>query len=205
MADNKDDKKVEVPESLLLSMQAQIAELQKVNEANAAAQVISQAAEGKSDAIRELVSLEEKFKKMPKVPHLRRVKLYDDKGIDKGGLVVGWTGRNSYETVNKDGVAAKIVNMIDVFFLGKPDKAVTITTDALMSGEKVKCEIVASNIIRKKHKTGEEVEVVEWTKSGAVPTGVWIDSYDERPEGSYTLKVPGVEELVTIDLRYMNA
>lgn len=194
-------KTVEVPVDLLKEMQEKIAALEARDTVNAVM-------EGKKD-IRELESLEAKFKQ--KKIRLRKVRILNDKNEDKGGIVIGWTARGAYEVVDKSGPNAVNVNMMDVFFLGGPkDKPTTITLKTLMSGEEIWCDEVSRDVQIKKHKTGEEIEVMEWdTKTGRgnnqISTGVIIDGYYAIPEGTMALKVPGQEEPVIIDIRFANA
>ena len=157
---------------------------------------------GKKD-IRELESLEERFK--TKKYYLRKIKIVDDKGEDHGGIVVGWTDRGAYEVVDKSGVSAIMVNYMDVFLLRKKTP-VTVKAMTVKDGERIECTEVSRDIKIHKHKTGEEIEVMEWDeKHGHLSTGTMIDGYYATPEGTITVSIPGIAEPYTINQKYLNA
>lgn len=198
-----EDKKIEVSESMLKELMAKQLKLEQELAATTAALLVKDVEEGRKD-IRELESLEEKYKN--KRIRLRKVTLLNDKGEDKGGIVIGWSKRGSYEVWDKSGPNIVAVNMMDVEFLNNPGKLVTIKASQLSGGEQIWCDEVKRDVIKKKHKTGEEIEVTEFdTVHGRLPTGVIIDGYYETHEGTITLKVPGHDEPVTIDTMFANA
>lgn len=204
MADPKEEKKIEVSESLIVEMQKTLEESKRKIAELEAANLVAAVESGKKD-IRELESLEERFKN--KEYTVRKISMRDEKGNVKEDIVIGWTSKGAYPIWDKSGPNAVQVLMYDVFLLnGSKDKPTTISAETLFSGERVKCTEVSKDINIQKHKTGEEIEVTQWDdKHGITATGIIIDGYYAIPEGTITVKIPGVDEPVTMNINHLNA
>lgn len=196
-------KVVEIPEDLLVAMQKQLADATSKIAALEAVSIAEGAEKGQKD-IRELESLEERFK--VKEYTLRKITLVDEKGNQTQKIVVGWRG-SAYSIWDKSGPNSVEVIMYDVYFLGESkDKPTSITAKTFFAGEKIKCREVAKNIKIEKHKTGEEIEVTQWDeKHGRVETGQIIDGYYSMAEGTISVQVPGYDDPVAVDIKYLNA
>lgn len=155
--------------------------------------------------IREIENIEEKWKKAPKVMHLRSVAMEDPKTkqvVNK--VVVGWTKRGCYVKV-KDHPNEPETLMYDVYFYGDKEP-VAITAKKFLDSPRIKCMEIGRDITVKKYKTGEELEVTEFDpKHGLKSTGTIIDGYYATPEGTYALKVPGINEPVVVNINHVNA
>lgn len=199
-----ENKKIEVNEDLLLQMQEQMQEqkdeIEILKTENAAREIL----EGKKD-IRELDDLEERFKN--KTYTLRKISLIDAKGIEKKDYVIGWTAKGAYNVWDKSGPNLVEKIMYDVFLLNGGEKPITVSAETLWGGEKIKVKEVSKNILSKKFKTGEEIEVQDWDEKHGqrFMTGTVIDGYVAIPMGTVTIEIPEVKEPITIDYHFLNA
>lgn len=217
--DEKDEKKdkggvVEVPLKLLTQMQEQMAELERKvadGEAKAAGleEIAARMAEAngeKKEGLRERKTFEPKFRTL-------RLRRYPIKGeFDNKGLVVGWTNRGAYQTVDKTGVTPIIVDMIDIVFLGQEkDKSGKLQAeqvkllDLMNKGEFVHCKILEIKKENMKVPTNEEIDITMFDPAhGLVQTGEKIDGYFAYDELKYKIQVPGLPDPIWIDAMFAN-
>lgn len=203
MADPKEPKKIEVDESVLTDLMAQLASQKRDIDSLNAKALISDVEEGKK-GLREVEDAAAKYAKAPHEYSLRMVSMADTKGNETKKLVIGWTAKGCYVKV-KDHPNEPETLMYDVLFYGD-EKAVPITAKKFKDGERIKCVEVSRDIKLEKHATGEEMEVTQFDpKHGMTATGIIIDGFDQRPEGTYTLQVPGFPDPITVNMNHVNA
>lgn len=211
MANDKEEKKVEVPLALLEEMQKQIADMERKvadGEAkNAGLEDLfnsnmqnSDKPDANSKGLRVKKNFEPKFRTV----RLRKYPVAGDP--ENKQYVVGFTKRGAYQTVDKSGVRPEIVDCIDIIFLGQPKKAETVKLlDFMNGGEQVHCKILETQRKPRLEPSGEEIEVSVYDpQHGLIGTGEVVDGYTGYSDITYTLQVPGVAEPLTISQTYVN-
>lgn len=207
----KPQKMVEVPHSLLLKMQEDIAEAtRKAADAEARAAGVEELLN--NAPTNEEVKLKKKNNFAPKFRTVRIRKFPIAGDFDNMGYVIGWTNKGAYQEVDRTGVSPSLVDMIDIIFLGqdrtadgkiKAEKVRLL--DLLNKGEQVHCKILNVKEEKNEIPTGEEISVKSWDPHhGLVDTGELIDGYIVKSDIKYTIQIPGVTEPVIIDGTYVN-
>lgn len=205
-----EDKKVEVPVSLLKEMQEQIANLEKKaadNEARSAGleQLVASSAEAVGK-LKEKKDFEPKFRTV-------RIRKYPIAGdYENMGYIIGWTNREAYEEVQNLGRGPEVINFIDVMFLGSEKtkdgkvKAEKIKLlDLLNKSEQVHCKVLETKKETKKVPTGEEIDISVFDpQHGLISTGEKIDGYYAYSDIEFKIQIPGVDEPIWIDSKFCN-
>lgn len=118
------------------------------------------------------------------------------------GYVVKWS--NARQTVDRSGVAPRIVDVVDIEFLDGATETVSLL-DLLNRGEQIDCKIVDRKENLRKIETGEEIRVSTFDpKHGLVSTGEVIDGLVTKIDVTYTIQIPGLPDPVEIDAQYVN-
>ena len=211
----QEDEIVQVPQSVLTKIQESISQLETDLEtersARAGLQEIIESGKGVEASgdtpLREKKSFEPKFRTV----RLRKYPIANDH--TNLGLVVGWSNRGAYQTVDRTGVSPQIVDMIDIIFYGRERdsksgklqaEAVRLL-DLLNKGEPVICKVLDQKIVPRKAPTGEEIDVSIFDPAhGLVATGDKVDGYVTFSDITYTLQVPDIKEPVVVDGTYVN-
>lgn len=221
MADPKDvapvetgDKMIEVSETTLKELMAQITTLQN-NDAEREAQMegLRQVAESAQSAdtvgvpkLREKKNFEPKFRTV----RLRKFPIAGDE--ENMGIVVGWTKKGAYQLVDRTGVSPVTVDYLDIIFHGQERdengklKAERVKLlDLLNSGSVMVCKVLKLEKNEEKVPTGEEINVSVWDpQHGLTETGDTVDGYFGMTTLTYTLEVPGLAEPLVIDGQFVN-
>jgi len=165
--------------------------------------------------------LREKTDHEPKFRTVRLRKYSVSGEPSEAEFVVGWTKRGAYRKAVDTGIGKEWVDYIDLIFLGKSDKAVSVPLlEYLNRGEQIHCKVLdmkdykgqsfkptypATGQGERKVATGEEVFVTVWDpKHGLVSTGEKIDSWVGFTDLVMTLQVPGHTDPVEISDMFVN-
>lgn len=161
------------------------------------------------------------------------MKKYPMKGDPENlGIVIGWSNRGAYQKVDKSGVSAQYVDYIDVFFLGHERdeneklQAESVPLLSLMGAAEVTCKVLQvrdyeGNAYKirysalaeeggerpgeRKVRTGEEVKVTTWDpRHGLVETGETIDAWVAFTDLTFVIQIPGINEPVEVDAKFLN-
>jgi hypothetical protein len=205
-----DDKKIEVPAKLIAEMQEQMAALEKKNvdfEAKLAGiEQMNEKEEDEGPKLRKKKDFSPKFRTV----FLRKYPIAGD--IENKGIVVGYTSRGAYQTIDKSGITPQIVDRIDVIFLGKEKgkdgkllaESVPLL-DLINKSEPVVCKILEEKRTLREVPTGEEMSVRTYDpQHGLIETGETVDGYVVYTDLKFKLQVPGFAEPVEIDSKYCN-
>lgn len=207
--DEKEDKKIEVSESMLVSIQEQMAAMEiKIADGEAEREGLKAMVETASTAgepkLREKKNFEPKFRTV-------RVRKYPIGGDETNlGYVIGWTKKGAYQEVDRTGPAPVWVDYIDVIFLGQKNKAEKIKLlDLLNKGIQVYCKVLKIEGGKKEDAklipTGEELSIVTFDpQHGMTDTGEKIDGYVAHTEAVYIVSIPGVADPVEIGEQFLN-
>lgn len=207
MAAEKEEKKIEVPESMLTKIQEQMAENDKrmadleAKNAGLEEMVAKNAGTEGSTKLREKKSFEPKFRTV-------KIRKYPIGGDDTNlGYVIGWTKKGAYEEVDRTGVSPQIVNYIDVIFYGQPKKAEKIRLlDLLNKGQQVHCKVIDVKRTPRVEATGEEIDVTVFDPThGLISTGDKIDGVIGYSDYVYTIQIPGIADPVAVNDDFVNA
>lgn len=211
MEKEKKPKKIEVDESLLISMQEHMAETDRkmadmeAKNAGLLELVSKEASTTAEPKIREKKNFEPKFRTV-------RVRKYPMGGTNDLGYVIGWTDRGAYQEVDRNGISPQIVDYIDIIYLGyertpegklKAEKVKLL--DLFNKGVQVHCKILDTKRNDIKVPTGEEIDVSVFDPNhGLVSNGEKVDGYVTKSEIQYTIQIPGVLEPVIVDGLFVN-
>lgn len=200
----KEEEMIQVPSSLIESIQKQMLELEKKTvEQDGIIAGLKEMNDNKGDGevkLREKKSYEPKFR-------TARLRKYPVAGnFDDQDYIVGWSNRGAYQIVDRTGVSPMNVDVMDVIFLRDPKKAEQVKLlDILNKGtqEHVKIiEIKKRNVVVQ---TGEEIDVTNWDPAhGLTTTGEKIDGMTTFDDTDYVLQIPGHKDLVTINQKFLN-
>lgn len=209
----KEPKKIEVEESMLVKLQEQMAEQERkmvdMEAKNAGLEeLVARSASTNGDLkLKEKKNFEPKFRTV-------KIRKYPIAGDENNlGYVVGWTSKGAYQEVDRSGITPQIVDCIDVIFLGQEKtkegkiKAEKIRLlDFMNKGQQVHCKILETQKEDVKVPTGEEIDVSVFDPAhGLVQTGDKVDGYYAYSEIKYKVQIPGVAEPVLIDSLFANA
>lgn len=214
MAEDKDkekeEKKVLVPEASLTEMMERMAEMERSLEETRANQAGRETLDtdpaNAEKKLREKQNFEPKFRTV-------RLKKFPMKGKHEDpGYIIGWTNRGAYQVIDKSGISAVTVDMIDVIFLDheRNDKGVlqaeSIPLLKLMNdGAYVHCKILDRVVTKDRKATGEEINVSVFDeKHGLMRTGDVVDGYVEFTDIQLKIQIPGRAEPVAIDSKFVN-
>ena len=212
MAKEKEDKKIEVPESMLVKLQEDMArhELEMEELKNKNAGLEEMLSKGVDTTGEEKIKKSKNFEPKFRTVRIRKYPIAGD--IDNLGYVIGWTNRGAYEEVDRNGVSPQVVNYLDLIFLGhekgedgklKAEKVKHL--DYLNKGIQVHCKIVDTDKKVREVPTGEQINVAVFDpQHGLVSTGEIIDGYVCYTDIKYKIQIPGVAEPVWIDSLYCN-
>jgi len=211
--EEKDEvKTIEVPESLLVKMQEDMAKMeQKIadQEAKSAGleEIVAKSAETNGDLkLKEKKDFEPKFRSI-------RIRKYPMFGDELNlGYVIAWTNKGAYQDAEMTPMGKVLSDYIDVIYLGNEKKDGKIQAekikllDFLNKGQQVHCKILETTRNEKKVATGEEIDVSIFDPAhGLISTGDKIDGYYAYSEIKYKIQIPGVAEPIWIDALYANA
>lgn len=201
---------VAVPKNLLQQMQEDMANMQ-IKQAEAEAKIAGLKAVDDSEEKDGTPKLRERrtFEPAFRTVRLRKFPIAGDH--ENMGIVVGFTNRGAYQTVDRTGVSPQVVDKIDVVFLDHEKNsegkliAESIPLNALINSPELRCKIVKINREEKKVGTGEEINVSVFDpQHGLVSTGEIIDGFTTHSEITYTIAIPGRAETYEIDQQYVN-
>ena len=210
----KDEKMVQVPQSVLTDIQEKMSE-QEQKIANMEArnagieEMLEKGAtpEGEQKTLRTKKNFEPKFRTV----RIRKYPMFGDH--ENLGYVIGWTSRGAYRKVDDSGVVKQWVDYIDVIYLGheKDEKTGKLQAEAVKLldlinfGIQVNCKIVDKKIEKKEQPTGEEISVQTFDpQHGLVATGEIIDGFTSYSDIKYQIQIPGIAEPIWIDQLYCN-
>lgn len=208
-----EDKKIEVPEKVLIDIQERMAkqelDMEELKNKNAGLEeLLAKAGTEGEPKLRQKKSFEPKFR----VVRLRKYPIAGN--IEDQGVVVGWSNRGAYQEVDRSGIAPQIVDYIDLQFLGHEKNEETgklkfekvKLLDFMNNGNQMHCKILDTKKENKDVPTGEEINVSVFDpQHGLVATGDIIDGYTSYSEIKYQVQIPGVAEPVWIDSLYCNS
>lgn len=210
----KEEKTVEVPQSLLETMQKQMAEFEQ-RDANREAELEglrTAIAEGKGAESADIPALREKKTFEPKFRTVRISKYPMAGKFEDQGFVVGWTSRGAYQEVDRTGISPQLVDYIEIIFLGhernKEGKLAAEKVrllDFLNKREQVHCKILEVKRTPRIEPTGEEIDITVFDpQHGLVSTGDKIDGFVTFTDLKYIVKIPTVDQPVEIDGAFVN-
>lgn len=155
------------------------------------------------------------------------LKKYPIKGdVEKLGYVIGWTNRGAYQKVDRSGIAPQIIDYIDIVFLGQERDAAgkleaeSVPLLSLINAQEVNCKVLEmkdyagqpfrlsyppTGFGEKKMPTGEAIRITSWDpQHGLVETGEEIDGWVGFTDLTLVIQIPGVQDPLEIDQKYVN-
>lgn len=208
----KEEEKIEVPASLLKTMQEQMAEQDRkiadmeAKSAGLEEMVAKNVSTNDDLKLKEKKSFEPKFRTV----RIRKYPMFGKE--DDLGYVIAWTNKGAYEEVDRSGVTPTVINYLDIIYLGHEKKDGKIQAekvkllDFMNKGQQVHCKILETKREEIKVPTGEEINVSVFDpQHGLIATGDMVDGYYAYSDIKYKVQIPGIAEPVWIDALYCNA